>query len=123
MKLYSETLSNKAIMEKILRTLPSEFDHLVITIEETKDLNEVKIEELQGALKAHELKITGRKEEKDEEQPLLARSKQEESKKEFRKTKKGKNQYIDKQKHSDKPESSKSGGESSKNQGKKFDKK
>lgn len=123
MKLYSETLSNKAIMEKILRTLPSEFDHLVITIEETKDLNEVKIEELQGALEARKLKITGRKEEKDEEQALLARFKQEESKKEFWKTKKGKNQYIDKEKHNDKPESSKSGGESSKNKGKKFDKK
>lgn len=118
MKLYSETLSDKAIMEKILRTLPSEFDHLVITIEETKDLNEVKIEELQGALEAHELKITGRKEEKDEEQALLARFKQEESKKVFWKTKKG-----NKQKHNDKPKSSKSGGESSKNQGKKFDKK
>jgi hypothetical protein len=123
MKLCGETLSDKAIMEKTLRTLPSEFDHLVITIEETKDLNEVKIEELQGALEAHELNITGRKGEKDEEQALLARFKHQESKKEFSKTKKGKNQYIDKQKHSHKPESSKNGGESSKNHGKKFDKK
>jgi len=91
----------------------------VITIEETKDLNEVKIEEPQGALEAHEMKITSRKEEKYEEQALLARFKQEESKKEFWKKKKEKNH----QKHGDKPESSKNGGESSKNQGNKFDKK
>jgi len=64
------------------------------------------------------MKLTGKKEEKDEEQALLARFKQEESKKEFCKKKKVKNH----QKHGDKPESSKSGGESSKNQGKKFDK-
>jgi len=111
MKLCGETLFDKSVMEKILKTLPSQFDHLVITIEETKDLNEVKIEELQRALEAHEMKITGRKEEKDEEQVLLARLKQEESKKEFWKKKKRKNQYKDKQKHGDKPESSKSGGE------------
>lgn len=91
MKICGETLSDKSIMEKILRTLPFQFDHLVITIEETKDLNEVKIEELQGALEAYEMKITGRKEEKDEEQALLARFKQEESKKEFWKKRAGKN--------------------------------
>jgi len=119
MKICGETLSDKSVMEKILRNLPSQFDQLVITIEKTKDLNEVKIEELQGALEAHEMKITGRKEEKDEEQELLARFKQEEFKKEFWKKKKGKNY----QKHGDKPESSKSRGESSKNQGKNFDKK
>lgn len=83
MKICGETLPDKSVMEKILRTLPFQFDHLVITIEETKDLNEVKIEELQAALEAHEMKITGRKEEKDEEQVLLARFKQEESKKEL----------------------------------------
>jgi len=49
---------------------------------------------------------------------LHAKFKQEESKKEFWKKKKGKNQYKDKKKHGDKPESSKNGGESSKNQGK-----
>jgi len=119
MKIYGETLSDKSVMEKILRTLPSQSDHLVITIEETKDLNEVKIEEIQGELEAHEMKITCRKEEKYEEQAHLARFKQEESKKELWKKKKGKNH----QKHGYKPESSKSGGESSKNQGKKFDKK
>lgn len=91
MKICGETLSDKSVMEKILRTLPFQFDHLVITIEETKDLNEVKIEELQGALEAYEMKITGRKEEKDEEQALLARFKQEESKKEFWKKRAGKN--------------------------------
>jgi len=78
-----------------------------MTIEETKVLNEVKIKELQGSLEAHEIMITGINEERDEEQALLAKFKQEESKKEFWKKKKGNNQYKDKQKHGDKAESSK----------------
>jgi len=37
MELCGETFSDKVIMEKIFRTFPSQFDHLVITIEETKE--------------------------------------------------------------------------------------
>jgi len=120
MKLCGETLFDKVIMKTILRTLQSQFDHLVITIKETKDLNDVNIEELQGALEARDLKINGRKDEKEEEQALLTRFKQEESKELWKK--KRERTSTNKQKHGDNPGSSKNRGESYKNQGKKFDK-
>ncbi|AET01927.1 hypothetical protein MTR_8g023230 [Medicago truncatula] len=45
--------ASKAIIEKILRTVPSRFDDMGITIkEETKDPNDIEIEELQRALEA-----------------------------------------------------------------------
>jgi hypothetical protein len=56
MKNCGYALTNQTIIEKILRTLPSKFDHIVVTIEETKDLSELKVEDLQGTLEAHEMK-------------------------------------------------------------------
>jgi len=41
--------------------LLSQFDPLVITIKETNDLNGMKIEDLQGTLQAHEMKVTERR--------------------------------------------------------------
>jgi len=125
MKLYGEILSDQVIMEKILRTYHFGVDHFVITIEETKKLSDLKIEDLQGTLEAHEMKVTEIVNERQEEQALLARFKKEESKKEFSKKEKGKGQYKDKHKRDEKPKTSKDGGDSSKNHGKNiyFDKK
>ena len=43
-------------MEKILRSLDSKFKHIVITIEETKNLEEMKIKQFLGPLQAYEEK-------------------------------------------------------------------
>ncbi|PNX57137.1 hypothetical protein L195_g058543, partial [Trifolium pratense] len=73
MKNCGNTLEEQEKVEKVLRTLTSKFDHIVVTIEETKDLSEVKIEDLQSTLEAHEMKHGERDHGKDDEQVLLAK--------------------------------------------------
>ncbi|WVZ04379.1 hypothetical protein V8G54_025185 [Vigna mungo] len=54
------------IIEKIMRSMPAAFDHLVITIEETRDLEKLRIEELQSAFEAHEMQRNGREKRDDQ---------------------------------------------------------
>jgi len=41
-------------MEKLLRSLTSKLEHVVAVIEESKNLEEISIEELLGSLQVHE---------------------------------------------------------------------
>ncbi|WVZ06543.1 hypothetical protein V8G54_019889 [Vigna mungo] len=53
-------LDDVSIMEKIIRSLPKSFDYITVAIEESKDLDKLKIEELQSCLEAHEMRLRDR---------------------------------------------------------------
>ena len=65
-KRNGEKLDDVKVMEKILRSLDSKFNHIVAIIEETKDLKAMSIEQLLGSLQSYEEK-TKNKSEVDED--------------------------------------------------------
>ncbi|XP_017431714.1 uncharacterized protein LOC108339076 [Vigna angularis] len=82
MRACGKIVKDRKLIEKVLRTLTPQYDHIVITIEECKDLDSLKIEELQNSLVAHEQRLLERKnaekaaEIQATEQALQARTKQ-----------------------------------------------
>src|SRR3954469_25648328 len=72
MKTCGETLSEQVIIEKILRPLTPQFDYIVVSTEHSKDLETMRIEELQSSLEAQELRFTERNFEREVEQALKA---------------------------------------------------
>lgn len=62
----ADTITDLMKIEKVLRTLTLSFDHIVVALEESKDLDMMKIEELQASLEAHELRSTNRNIEKSQ---------------------------------------------------------
>ncbi|XP_073221493.1 uncharacterized protein [Cicer arietinum] len=57
MRTNGESLTEVVIIEKILRTLTQRYNHIMVAIEESKDLDKMKVEDLQGSLEAHELRV------------------------------------------------------------------
>lgn len=74
MKNCGKKVSDKSIIEKILRTLTARFDVIAVSLEETRDLTKMRLEELQGSLEAYEQRINERGRGKDHEQALQARA-------------------------------------------------
>ncbi|KAG6512700.1 hypothetical protein ZIOFF_030829 [Zingiber officinale] len=54
----NEVLDDLRIVQKVLRSLPEKYFSLVTVIEQTRDLKSMTLEDLQGILKAHEVKIS-----------------------------------------------------------------
>ena len=50
MRSHGETVEERRIVEKVLRSLPSRFDVIVTTIEETNDLSKFTVDELHASL-------------------------------------------------------------------------
>ena len=53
-KSHAETIEDRKVVEKVLRSLPPKFDTLVVTLEERKDLSQFNLDELQASLINHE---------------------------------------------------------------------
>ncbi|WVZ08779.1 hypothetical protein V8G54_022125 [Vigna mungo] len=66
MKTCGEKISDVMIMEKIMRLMPAAFDHIVVAIEESRDMEKLKIEELQSAFETYEMRRNGRKKRDDQ---------------------------------------------------------
>ncbi|XP_019442360.1 PREDICTED: uncharacterized protein LOC109347086 [Lupinus angustifolius] len=72
MNACGEKISDQSIIEKILRTLTPRFDHIVVAIEESKKIEEMKVQDLQRSLEAHEQRLIERSNERLVDQALQA---------------------------------------------------
>lgn len=74
MKDYGETLTDKMIVEKVMHTLTSHFDHIIIAIQESNNLETMKLKDLVGSLGEHEIRIVEKKRVQDLIQALQAQA-------------------------------------------------
>ncbi|KAM1725740.1 hypothetical protein ACFX12_016611 [Malus domestica] len=54
MRVYGEPMTDVTICEKILRSLTDKFNYIVCSIEESRDLDAITVDELQSSLTVHE---------------------------------------------------------------------
>lgn len=52
-----DNVDNQRVMAKVLRSLTSQFEHVVAVIEEFKDLTQLTVHELSGSLQDHEVRM------------------------------------------------------------------
>ena len=57
LKSDGESIEDVCVVEKILRFLANKFEHVVVAIEDSKDLETLSIEELMGSLEVHEQRM------------------------------------------------------------------
>ncbi|XP_019465426.1 PREDICTED: uncharacterized protein LOC109363629 [Lupinus angustifolius] len=74
MKSCGEVVKEQFVIENILRILTPKYDHIVMAIEESKELEDYKLEELQSYLDAHEYRLKERCQEKNEDHAFQAQS-------------------------------------------------
>uniref|UniRef100_A0A803N307 Retrovirus-related Pol polyprotein from transposon TNT 1-94-like beta-barrel domain-containing protein n=1 Tax=Chenopodium quinoa TaxID=63459 RepID=A0A803N307_CHEQI len=67
MKSYGEIISNERVVSKVLRSLNSDYNHVVVAIEESKDMSTYTFDELMCFLLAHEVRLTKNEDVKEEE--------------------------------------------------------
>ncbi|KAF7811836.1 Retrovirus-related Pol polyprotein from transposon TNT 1-94 [Senna tora] len=67
MRIYGENILYSKVVEKILRTMPIKYDHVVTTIIESHNLEEMSVAELQGSMESHVSRILEKTEKPVEE--------------------------------------------------------
>jgi gag-polypeptide of LTR copia-type len=53
-RVFGDTMEEKIVVGKVLRSLTPKFDHVVAAIEESKNLDTYSFDELMGLLQTHE---------------------------------------------------------------------
>ncbi|GAU30894.1 hypothetical protein TSUD_381070 [Trifolium subterraneum] len=104
MKSCGSTVSDGDMVEKVIGTLSSKFDYIIVAIMEAKDVSTMKLEELQCSLESHEQRINARAKNRSTDQVLWAHT----YKKGNGNKKKGKDQF---KKDNSQQESSKKNGD------------
>ncbi|XP_038678443.1 uncharacterized protein LOC119979894 [Tripterygium wilfordii] len=59
MRMYGEKMNDVVVIEKILRSMTAKFDYVVCSIEESNEVDELSIDELQSSLLVHEQRMVG----------------------------------------------------------------
>ncbi|XP_058784201.1 uncharacterized protein LOC131658971 [Vicia villosa] len=70
MRVYGEDIPDSKVVEKILRTMPMKFDHVVTTIIESHDTDTLSVVELQGSIESHVNRILEKTEKVVKEEAL-----------------------------------------------------
>ncbi|GAU47704.1 hypothetical protein TSUD_177090 [Trifolium subterraneum] len=70
MKSCGSTVSDGDMVEKVIGTLSSKFDYIIVAIMEAKDVSTMKLEELQCSLESHEQRINARAKNRTTDQAL-----------------------------------------------------
>lgn len=75
MKASGESINDLQKIDKVSRSLTANFDYIIVSIEESKNRAEMKLEEFQASLKAHEMRLKQRNSEREKvaEQTLQVR--------------------------------------------------
>ena len=89
MKSCGSTVSDRDVVEKVIGTLSSKVDYIIVAIMEAKDVSTMKLEELQCSLESHEQRINARAKNRTTDQALWAHT----SKKGNGNKNKGKDQF------------------------------
>ena len=53
-KAYGDKITDETIVSKVLRSLNKRFDHVVVSIKESRDLSNYNFDELMSSMQAHE---------------------------------------------------------------------
>ncbi|GAU25734.1 hypothetical protein TSUD_216650 [Trifolium subterraneum] len=72
MKSCGSTVSDGDMVEKVIGTLSSKFDYIIVSIMEAKDVSTMKLEELQCSLESHEQRINAKEKFRTSDQALWA---------------------------------------------------
>ncbi|KAG6527541.1 hypothetical protein ZIOFF_009652 [Zingiber officinale] len=70
MRLYGDKIGDDAVVEKILRTIPLKYDHVVASIQESHDIELLTIAELKGMIESHIDRIEAKTETPTNEEAL-----------------------------------------------------